>query len=308
MNAFALGFVRNSRLLFALMPATSNCMRLVRLVILPLLGAASVQHAYAGSHHARTASRATHVAAKLAGHRYYQTPPPNRIGRPPARHAGQISPEVIQALRAADVRERADPFVLLAIAWKESRFDPLARNKHSSARGLLQFTAKTWLTAIRDFGGRHDLAHLAATIKTDRDGRLTVSSVQVRRRILALRDNPALEAIMAAEHLAQMRVALEARLDRPATPADLYMLHLLGPTGAVKFLTFLAEEPDSPSIEAVGAAAIPNWGLFIHHGRTLTVAQVYEDIGAALKEQAALHAGIFDADTSGQVATLLPGE
>jgi hypothetical protein len=86
------------------------------------------------------------------------------------------------------------------------------------------------------------------------------------------------------------------------------MLHLLGPTGAFEFLTLLANKPNSSSVDAVGAVAIPNLSLFIHHGRTRTVAQVYEDIGDALKEQAALHAGIFDADPPGQIETLLPGE
>ena len=107
--------------------------------------------------------------------------------------------------------------MLLAIAWKESRFDPLARNKHSSARGLLQFTTTTWLTVIRDFGARHGLVHLAAAMSTDREGQLSVTVPRLRRAILALRDNPELQVMMAAERLRQERGVLEQQLGRPAT-------------------------------------------------------------------------------------------
>jgi hypothetical protein len=171
----------------------------------------------------------------------------------------------------------------MGIAWQESRFDPLARNRHSSARGLLQFTTTTWLTVMRDFGARHGHARLAAAIQTDRDGRLTVKPHALRRKILALRDDPELAAIMAAERLAQERGALEAQLGRPAKPADLYMLHFLGPTGAREFLTELARNPDKPSIYVVPHVAEPNRSLFIRDGRVLTVADTYNIIEAALR-------------------------
>jgi len=210
------------------------------------------------------------------------------------RQPDEIAPKVIKAVRAAQQNADADPFVLLAIAWKESRLDPLARNKHSSAQGLLQFTATTWLTVVRDFGARHGLTHYAHAIKTDRTGRLAVATPNLRRKILALRNDSDLEAIMAAERLAQTRVALEAGLGRAARPADLYVVHLLGPTGAKTFLKQLAAKPDSSSIETVGSVAQPNLGLFVDKGRTLSVAEVYANIEATLSEQAKLRSTLFD--------------
>jgi len=189
-----------------------------------------------------------------------------------------INADVVRAIRVAERKAKADPAVLMGIAWQESRFDPLARNKQSSARGLLQFTAVTWLTVIRDFGARHGLARYAAAIKTGQDGSLTVEPHALRRKILALRDNPELAAIMAAERLAQERGVLEERLGRPAKPADLYVLHLLGPTGAREFLTELARNPDKPSVDVVRQVATPNRGLFVRDGHVLTVADTYNMI------------------------------
>jgi len=204
---------------------------------------------------------------------------------------GRAAPEILSAIRVAQRKVEVDPYLLLAIAWKESSFDPKARNKHSSAQGLLQFTTTTWLTVIRDFGARHGLAHYAKAIAMDRDGRLMVKPPRLRRAILALRDDPRLQAIMTAERLAQERRSLEEHIDRPAGAADLYFVHLLGPTGAKRFLTQLAKAPDSSSIAAVGNVASPNAGLFIKNDRPLSVAEAYAGIQTALNEQAVHHAG-----------------
>jgi hypothetical protein len=220
--------------------------------------------------------------------------PSQRAKAKHANHTAQITPVIINALRAAQQKVSADPFMLLAIAWKESRFDPLARNRHSSARGLLQFTTATWLTVIRDFGSRHGLAHFASVIRTDRDGKLSVTTPRLRRAILVLRDDPNLEVIMAAEQLAQQRGYLEAHLGRSAASADLYVLHLLGPEGAKNFLTQLAQNPDGSSVAAVGQAAKPNLGLFVRDGRILSMAEAYAGIQTTLYEQTTLHAGLFD--------------
>lgn len=205
-----------------------------------------------------------------------------------------LTPAVIHALCAASVKAQADPFLLLAIAWQESRFDPTARNRFSSARGLLQFTTTTWLTVIHDFGARYGLARFANAIRTDRDGRIWVSSRALRRQILALRNNPELEAIMAAEWLAQQKTTLAQEIGRPATLADLYLLHLLGPSGAKDFLVRLTHSPKTPSIDVVGhVAAKPNMSLFVQDGRRLTLTQTYEYIQQLLNQQVVLHAGLF---------------
>lgn len=206
---------------------------------------------------------------------------PAQAGRP-----GQLTPTVVRAISLAQQKTNADPGLLLALASKESAFNPKARNKHSSARGLLQFTNTTWLTVVKDFGSRYGLGHYATAIETGRDGHLLVKKPRLRQAILALRNDPLLQAIMTTELLNQERHSLEDRLGRPAQVADLYFLHLLGPTGATHFLTALAERPDASSVETVGKEARFNEGLFVKDGRPLTVAEAYAGVQAALDVQA----------------------
>jgi hypothetical protein len=212
-----------------------------------------------------------------------------------------VGPAVVRALRGAARATGADPALLLALAWKESRFDPAARNPLSSARGLMQFTEATWLEMVRDFGPRHGLARHAAQLATDpRTG--TVSARDPRRlaRILELRGDPRLSALMAAERIAREREGLERALGRAAAPADLYAVHLLGPAGARRFLAELRRAPSRPALEAVGRDGVAaNRGVFLArgrdggNGRTLSLAEVHAAMAGAVEEQRAARAGLL---------------
>ena len=275
---------------------THRCLCILSLLVIVQFNAASTHAAQAAHHHPGAVLRSAQPAGRSAQPADIRRKPTSvrpRVDAQRLRRPEAITPDIIRALHTAKQTVQADPFVLLAIAWKESRFDPRARNNHSSARGLLQFTTTTWLTVIRDFGTRHGLAHLAAAISTGREGQLSVTNPRLRRAILALRDDPELQVMMAAERLRQGRGVLEQQLGRPATPADLYVLHLLGPAGARNFLAQLEQKPESLSIDVVGRAADPNLGLFIRDGRRLSVAETYEGIRATLNEQATHHATLF---------------
>ena len=207
--------------------------------------------------------------------------------------AGHLPVDVLHALSVAQQTSTIDPHLLLGIAATESGFNAHARNRHSSAQGLLQFTNATWLTVVRDFGARHGLGQYAAAIDTDRDGRLTVRKARLRRAILALRDDPVLETVMTAERLEQERRGLEAGLGHRAEAADLYFLHLLGPSGASHFLKVMATHPDASSIATVGGVAAPNAGLFIRNGRPLSVAAAYSSLQHVLNQQALRYDGVL---------------
>ncbi|RKK02767.1 lytic transglycosylase domain-containing protein [Pseudoroseomonas wenyumeiae] len=226
------------------------------------------------------------------------TPQPSAAAKP--------DPEVINgALQRAALATGLNAGVLRRIAERESRLNPAAANPFSSARGLMQFTRDTWLEVVRDFGPRHGLSQQAQALTTDRDGKIGARNWQELQGILRLRDDPHLSAVLAAERLKKARPALEQAQGRTASPADLYLVHLLGPTGARQFLAAVRETPSRSSLAIVGNAAKPNPGVFERSGRPLPVSKVYEEVAEMFEPHAtataevaqdAAHIAVAEAD------------
>jgi hypothetical protein len=238
----------------------------------------------------RPAPRRQAAAPARARPRTVAAAAPVAVAAPPTAD-GAPSPVVAAALASATRSTGADPVLLRAIAWQESRFSHRAGNRQSSARGLMQFTEATWLEVVRDFGARHGLARQAASLSTDaRTGAITSKRPRDLRYILSLRFNPRLSAIMAAERLAAERAALEAVLGRPAGATEFYLTHLLGPAGARRFLAELDRAPARPAAEAVGADSLAaNRGVFYERGtgRALSLAEVQAAVARMLAQQRA---------------------
>lgn len=198
-----------------------------------------------------------------------------------------MPPDVLRAIRDAARDMNVDPALLMALAWRESRFDPQAKNGQSSATGLLQFTSETWLRTVREFGAEHGAEAYAAAIHREQSGELTVQGPQLRTAILDLRNDPALSAKLAAATLARQRAALRASLGREVVPADLYLRHVLGPSGAMRFLAAVARRPSASSLDVASRTTLRNAGLLARDGRPMTVAAAYAAVRAMLD---ALHA------------------
>ena len=233
-----------------------------------------------GTAEARTRAAARHAAAPhrpgLAAHHVGR----HRARRPASTSAstGATQPAVTAALEDAAHSTVVDPVLLQAMAWGESRFDPNARNRRSSAQGLMQFTRTTWLEMVRDAGCRHGLAREAQSLRTNpRDGTISAPDRRTLAALLARRSDPRLSAALAAEQVARGRAALEQALGRPVAPADLYLVHLLGPAGAKRFLSAQAEAPSGPAAAAVSRDGVrANPGLFGAPRRgTVSVAQFH---------------------------------
>lgn len=216
-----------------------------------------------------------------------------------------VSPAILDALQAAAHETGIDPHLLAAIAWRESRFDPDARNQQSSAKGLLQFTSGTWLRVVRDYGSAHDVADYAAAIHTSRSGDLVVSD-SMRSAILQLRTNPTLSAKLAAQNMQRQRAVMEAQLGRPVTSADLYLMHVLGPTGAMRFLTALARQPSESSLKVASFKVMRNAGLLAQDGRPLTVANTYTAAETMLNAQHTHSAPLLAAVKTEDASATLP--
>ena len=191
------------------------------------------------------------------------------------------TPVVLAALQGAETATGADAGLLFAIARRESGLNAGAHSRGSSARGLMQFTSTTWLEVVRDYGSRHGLAHHAAVLASVPRGSLPADRRLVTE-VLSLRDNPHLASALAAERLEGWRGALEQMLGREANGTDLYLVHLLGPAGARRFLAELARAPNQPAGAVVGTAAKANRSIFVRDGRSLSLMEVYRDLARSL--------------------------
>jgi hypothetical protein len=110
----------------------------------------------------------------------------------------RIRRHLVHTIIKAGQATETDPILLMAIADKESSFSTGVKAKTSSATGLYQFIEATWLHVVRDFGAKHGLAKEAKAINWV-DDELTVADAAEKTRILELRRDPYISALLAAE-------------------------------------------------------------------------------------------------------------
>jgi hypothetical protein len=178
------------------------------------------------------------------------------------------------ALSAAAERTGVAFGALFHTARLESGFNPSARAGTSSATGLFQFIDSTWLSTLAAHGPRHGIV------------------AQGRAEALALRRDPAVAALMAAEYMAENGRRLSEGLGRAASGLDLYLAHFLGAGGALRFLK---------GLEAAPAAARANRAIFYDRaGQPRSLQQVHELLGARFGATAAL------TDSPGAAAAVPP--
>lgn len=196
--------------------------------------------------------------------------------------ARSVGLAVVEAARATG----ADPVVMLAIADKESSLDPSAAASTSSAVGLYQFIESTWLVMMRDYGAKHGLADEAASITGYRGGPAGVADPAVKRRILDLRHDPKLSALMACEmHLAN-RTALSRALGAEPSHSQSYLAHFLGVGGAETLIRGAARGRTGAAVLPKAAGA--NRSVFYGGGRrggALPAAEVRDRIGAQIDKR-----------------------
>ncbi|MGO8915901.1 MAG: lytic transglycosylase domain-containing protein [Stellaceae bacterium] len=198
-----------------------------------------------------------------------------------------LSPEIIDSLKQASAATGVDFDFLVAQASAESglRGAVHARQRHSSASGLFQFTAQTWLQMMHDHGAEYGYRDMAARIAPAANGHLGVSDRASEKQILELRKDVKLAGIMAGELAKQNAAALQSVFHRKANPAELHLAHLLGATGAIRFLKARAADAAQPAADVVPAAARQNPQLFFDRGDHTphTVAAVYGKIKSRIE-------------------------
>ena len=196
-----------------------------------------------------------------------------------------IDQGVVAAIRLSSVRTGVDFSYLMKLAATESNFKPASEAATSSAAGLYQFTRDTWLNSLNKYGTKYGLvADYAANIEYSktRSGyqRPFVRDQALYKHLLALRKNPRLSAMMAAETVHDSQKLLTYSLDRAPTETDLYLTHFLGADEAITFLRSLEQSPDTHAMELFPEAASSNRDIF--HPQTSeprTVDEVYALFG-----------------------------
>ena len=212
------------------------------------------------------------------------------------RQSGAAPTTVVQAVRQAADRHGVDFDYLLDVARVESGMVPTAKAATSSARGLYQFTTQTWLATIDRHGAENGLQWAADAIGRTRSGRYAVASPELRAEILALRDDPATAAAMAARFTGDNQAFLKARTGRDPEAVDLYLAHFLGAGGAANFLSAWQNDGDQAGAPLFPAAAAANRTIFyasdgsmrsLDEIRSRFRAKLEQDAGPALRAAAA---------------------
>lgn len=176
---------------------------------------------------------------------------------------------------------------MLEQAQRESGLRPDAAARTSSAVGLYQFIDQTWLRLVRDHGHRHGLGQEQQAIGFDGQ-RYTLDDPAERQRILGLRTDARLNALMGGEYARENHALLSNHLNRPVTQTDLSLAHFLGGQGAMKLLTAIDRQPSAKAADLFPAAAAANKPVFFDQaGQSRTVGELrdYFDSGPGLGER-----------------------
>ena len=222
--------------------------------------------------------------------------------------AGQsVDRSTMNGLKVASAKSGVSFQYLVAKAAQESSLKTNAQAETSSAAGLFQFTRSTWLDMLKRFGPQYGYGDLAQKILLSGDGKPVVQDRTTEQHILALRENPEVSALMAAEYARGNGASLQEALGRDVDAPDLYLAHFLGPSGATALLTAAADTPTRPAASLMPAAAKANASVFYTpEGRPRTAAEVvalirerfsgqmdrYADVASDMAGQELLGAGL----------------
>ncbi|ARO56228.1 putative transglycosylase [Methylorubrum extorquens] len=203
----------------------------------------------------------------------------------------KIRRHLVQTIVKAAQAVQTDPVLLMAVADKESSFITAVQAKTSSATGLFQFIERTWLGVIRDFGPRYGYEKEAGLIVPDGNDRPSIQDQAERSRILDLRRDPYLSAVMAGEMLKRDAGRIALKIGRELTLGEVYLAHFLGPEDAENFLSQVVDKPTAAAATLLPGPARANRSIFFAgttgRGRhrkpaSLSVAQVHQKFEAMM--------------------------
>ncbi len=215
-----------------------------------------------------------------------------------------IDPNIVRDIRQASNATNVDFAYLMAQAQQESSFQPRAKAATSSATGLYQFIDKTWLWAVKNFGGKYGLGQYADQIQ-ESGGSYHVADPAMRQQILDLRKDPGVSAAMGAEFARQNKQDVEQALGHPANSTDLYLAHFLGAQGATALVRTIETHSDVKAADILPEAAAANHSVFYDHatGQAKTVSQIYRSFAEKLDSQISQFGGAVGDDATYTLAS-----
>lgn len=181
---------------------------------------------------------------------------------PVTHSAHQVPVAVTRAVADASARTGIGFEYLMDKARLESGFRADAKAPTSSAQGLYQFTASTWLGTVKQHGPDHGLGWAASIIQPNGRGGWAIPDPGQRAAILQLRNDPDWAALMAAEHASDNRDEIRSATGREPADVDLYLAHFLGASGAIKFLDSWSAKPSATAATLFPEAASANRSIF----------------------------------------------
>lgn len=194
---------------------------------------------------------------------------------------------VQSAIRNAATTTGASFDYLLSTARRESALDPQARATTSSATGLFQFVDSTWMQMVKVAGPGLGLSSYAdAIVQSDR-GTYAAKDEASRQAILALRNNPEVNALLAGAFTQMNRQTLQNSLGRDPTEGELYVAHFLGAAGATSLIRLAAKDGSALAADAFPRQAATNRSVFYDRtGQALPVSDVYARLVASARSPA----------------------
>jgi len=208
------------------------------------------------------------------------------IGNARRFHGHTVSDGVESAIRSASRQTGVDFSYLMEKAAVESGFQADAKAGSSSATGLYQFIDSTWLNVVKEHGGQHGLGELASAIEERVDGTPYVGDPVLRKKILDLRNDPEISALMVGEFTKDNLNHLKQAVGGKIGSTELYLAHFLGAQGASRFLLAQRANPSQPAQDLFPHAANANRAIFYDDksGRPTTLGEIYDRFSGKFAE------------------------
>ncbi len=191
---------------------------------------------------------------------------------------GDAANDVAGAVRKAAAATGTGFDYLLKTAFRESGLNPSAKAPTSSAAGAFQFVEQTWLQVMKEEGSRFGLDAEAEQITRSRSGRFIVADAGERSKILALRHDPEVSALIAGAFTERNRQSLTSALGRRPDEGELYAAHFLGAQGAADLIRVTEANPQASAARAFPEAASANRSIFYEGGRSRSVSEVLANL------------------------------